>query len=210
MSSSRQAGVKNWGSSQEFELKQKRWSVCYHGIQDAAAGPWRVRGWCPWAEVPGSHWSCLWGGRAMAGIKAVSWCFTSHLGLLKSSRYKCTGAGAMPFKAKMRRAHREYEVGRKTSKTRDREMKKEKNWGRVEKSWHTQKQRKHDRKTNRSDKENLPNGLEECLFFPFTCMCLLTTIVDQDQEYKVTKFTEEHVCFFVQSPLSQANKNPDQ
>lgn len=63
----------------------------------------------------------------MPGIKAVFWCFTGHLGLCKSSRYECTDAGAMLFKAERRRANREYEVGRKTSKTRDREMKKEKN-----------------------------------------------------------------------------------
>lgn len=62
-------------------------------------------------------------------------------------------------------------------------------------------------KTNKRVSENLPY---RCLFFPFTCMCLLTTIVGQDQDYKVTKFAEKHVWIFVQSPLSQINKNPDQ
>lgn len=65
-------------------------------------------------------------------------------------------------------------------------------------------------KTNKRDRENLTYRLGESLFFPFTCMCLLTTTVGQDQDYKVTKFAEEHAWVFVQSPLNQISKNPDQ
>lgn len=41
-------------------------------------------------------------------------------------------------------------------------------------------------------------------------MCLLTPVVGQAQDYKVTKLAEEHASVFLQIPVSHTNINPEQ
>lgn len=41
-------------------------------------------------------------------------------------------------------------------------------------------------------------------------MCLLTPVVGQAQDYKVTKLAEECACFFLQTLIDHTNKIPEQ
>lgn len=101
--------------------------MCYHGIWDAARGPVELGAPVSLGRSLMVSLELFVGRQSNTRYQGSVLVFTRHLGLYKSSRYKCTGAGTMLFKAERRRANREYEVGKKISKTRDREIKREKN-----------------------------------------------------------------------------------